>query len=717
MKIGPKLIGSFAIVALICGIVGGVGWYGIGQLDESMDEIGGVRLPSIQALMTMDAVLGDAATAQMELLNPSMDLEEVEGLYAEINEAFATVDAAGDDFRGYIADAEDERIFNEVIIALDGFKQTNDQLVAMSRQLDTFGSRNPLGMLFDITELEAFHRDWHFQLSEAVIDRAEFAGELSVAACPMGVWIDEFDLDNKKLKTALGPLSKAHQDIHAAATSIVDIFGKSTNDIAAAAAMTIFDEQATPALFGMVDQIDNVFNGEGERGADLFTQMTEHDHTVLEPAFELVMTGLDELNADVTSDAAASRQAGDEAASLANTLIITSITLGIIISLGFGVVISRGISRPIGKIAEISDQIAMGDIQHEIDIRSKDEIGILAGSFRKLITYMNELSGAAESIAKNDLTISVEPKSEKDVLGNSFKTMITNLTGMVRQLTSNAGELVSAATEISSASEQMSRGANDQSQQVEQVSSAIEEMTATIVESSNNAGEETDASKGASDTATSGGQIVSDTIQGMQKIADVVKESAESIAKLATSADQIGEIIGVIDDIADQTNLLALNAAIEAARAGEQGRGFAVVADEVRKLAERTGKATGEITEMIKGIQTETEEAVHSMETGIQEVDKGRTLADQAGNSLGEIVTMSGKVMDMIQQIATASEEQSSAAEQISKNVEQVASITKETATGAEQSATAAEELNRQAEGLKDMVGQFKVVHRENVTQ
>jgi methyl-accepting chemotaxis protein len=234
-------------------------------------------------------------------------------------------------------------------------------------------------------------------------------------------------------------------------------------------------------------------------------------------------------------------------------------------------------------------------------------------------------------------------------------------------------------------------------------------MSATILQSSRNAGEATDGAKGAADTAATGGQIVSDTIQGMQRISDVVRESAESISALAKSANQIGEITSVIDDIADQTNLLALNAAIEAARAGEQGRGFAVVADEVRKLAERTGKATGEITAMIKGIQVQTEEAVNSMETGIKEVDMGRELADKAGNSLNEIVTVSHQVMDMIQQIATAAEEQSSAAEQISKNVEDVATVAKESTNGAERSAAAAEQLNRQAEGLQSMVAQFQL--------
>ncbi len=372
--------------------------------------------------------------------------------------------------------------------------------------------------------------------------------------------------------------------------------------------------------------------------------------------------------------------------------------------------VSRLISRPVSQMANVAQQIALGDVDHDIEVRSKDEIGVLAQAFRGLIEYMKGLANAAQRIADNDLTVKVEPKSDADVLGKSFKSMTINLSDMIRQLTDGAGQLVSAANEVASSSEQMSRGAKDQTDQMGQVSTAVEEMTATIVESSKNAGDATTGAHKAAETATSGGQIVNGTIQGMQRIAAVVRESAESIAKLAKSADQIGEIIGVIDDIADQTNLLALNAAIEAARAGEQGRGFAVVADEVRKLAERTGKATGEITGMIKGIQQETEEAVKSMETGIQEVDKGRELADQAGNSLTSIVSMAQQVQDMIQQIATASEEQSSAAEQISKNVENVTAIARESATGAQQSAAAAEELNRQAEAMRQMVSKFKVL-------
>jgi len=423
-------------------------------------------------------------------------------------------------------------------------------------------------------------------------------------------------------------------------------------------------------------------------------------------AAEALLNKIVEINQKAADESMLSAESQN--ATLKMTSIVAMI-IGVLVAVALGVLISRSISRPVTQMANVAQQIALGDVDHDIEVKSRDEIGILAEAFRSLIDYMKELSAAAERIAANDLTVKVEPKSEADALGKSFKNMTINLSDIIRQMGDGSTQLVSAANEVASSSEQMSKGAKDQTDQMAQVSTAVEEMTATIMETSKNAGEATTGSRKAADTAGTGGQIVNETIQGMQKIAAVVRESAQSIGKLAKSADQIGEIIGVIDDIADQTNLLALNAAIEAARAGEQGRGFAVVADEVRKLAERTGKATGEITQMIKGIQNETADAVKSMEAGILEVDKGRELADKAGSSLNEIVTMAQQVSDMIVQIATASEEQSSAAEQISKNVENVSTIARESATGAQQSATAAEELNRQAEAMKQIVAKFKI--------
>ncbi len=388
------------------------------------------------------------------------------------------------------------------------------------------------------------------------------------------------------------------------------------------------------------------------------------------------------------------------------------IGIGLIIALTalvFGWWISNLISRPINRITQVANELSEGNVHHECVIEQRDEIGILADAFRRTIQYMNSLSAAAREIARNNLSVRVTPRSERDELGQSFKTMIEKLSQIVGQLSDNSAQVASASTEIASSTEEMSRGVSEQSGQTAQVSSAVEQMTATIVESSRNAAQASGVAKQAAEAATEGSEVVSQTIRGMQRIAAVVNDSANAIKKLAASSDQIGEIVGVIDDIADQTNLLALNAAIEAARAGEQGRGFAVVADEVRKLAERTTRATKEIADMIKGIQGETQSAVSAMNEGIHEVDRGRELAATAGSSLNAILEYSQRVQEMVAQIAAATNEQSLAAEQIAANVENIARVTRESNEGIAQSASAADQLSEQAENLRSIASSFKL--------
>jgi methyl-accepting chemotaxis protein len=328
-----------------------------------------------------------------------------------------------------------------------------------------------------------------------------------------------------------------------------------------------------------------------------------------------------------------------------------------------------------------------------------------------VIGVVREGTLVLERIGHGDLTARMvgEYKNNYADYQKQINFVGESLESIVKQVKDSVNATASASSQISSSSEEMAAGAQEQSAQAGEVASAVEQMTKTIYETSHNAEEATKAAQKAGEVAKEGGDVVHQTVDGMIRIAEVVKQSAATVEALGKSSDQIGEIVQVIDDIADQTNLLALNAAIEAARAGEQGRGFAVVADEVRKLAERTTKATKEIAMMIKQIQKDTTGAVESMQVGTAEVEKGKQLADKAGEALTEIISGAEEVVSIVSQVAVASHEQSGAASEISKNIEAISSVTHESASGVEQIARAAEDLNRLTNNLSNMISKFKV--------
>ena len=313
---------------------------------------------------------------------------------------------------------------------------------------------------------------------------------------------------------------------------------------------------------------------------------------------------------------------------------------------------------------------------------------------------------------EGDLTqqIIVQSNDEFGLLADEINFLVDKIRGIIVQISRTSEHVSASAVELQASAAQMASGAEEVASKVETVATAGEEMSATSNDIAQNCQMASQEAQLASASAVSGSHVVEETITVMNSIAERVSCSAKAVESLGNRSDQIGEIVSTIEDIADQTNLLALNAAIEAARAGEQGRGFAVVADEVRALAERTTRATREISEMIKAIQKETRGAVVVMEEGVVEVAKGSDKAADSGRALTQILQQIDNVNAQIHQVATAAEEQTATTSEISHNMQQITEVTVLTSRGARNSAAAADRLSTLADDLRRIVGQFKIV-------
>lgn len=310
-----------------------------------------------------------------------------------------------------------------------------------------------------------------------------------------------------------------------------------------------------------------------------------------------------------------------------------------------------------------------------------------------------------------DLTQRLDVGSEDEIGEASrwFNLFMDKLQVLISNLSSSTHQLANASEEISTTADQSARTAQVQADQTQQIAIAMQEMSAMVTQVSVNSQQAAKAAHDAAETAREGGKTVEQSLASMRNIGDSTRNLCVRVVELGKNSEQIGKIIAFIDDIADQTNLLALNAAIEAARAGEQGRGFAVVAEEVRKLAERTTRATKEITSMVESIQKEMRLAVQAMETNSREVDEGIERVIVRGKALREIIQMAEQVGVMVSQIASAAGRQSGAMTNVNGNVARISDLTQESSAAAQQTAKACSDLSRLACDLQQLVRQFKI--------
>ncbi|WYD99205.1 methyl-accepting chemotaxis protein [Pseudomonas idahonensis] len=328
-----------------------------------------------------------------------------------------------------------------------------------------------------------------------------------------------------------------------------------------------------------------------------------------------------------------------------------------------------------------------------------------------LVGRIRQAVDVAKAIAAGrlDSSISATGRDEVSNLLQAFAAMQERLRTMISQIKQGADQLVSASQSISSASLQLSASTQEQSHSASSMAATVEELTVSINHVADNAGDAHALSSESGRQSEEGGSVIQDTLGSMRLIAETVQASATQIGELGQHAEQISSIVSVIKGIAEQTNLLALNAAIEAARAGEQGRGFAVVADEVRLLAQRTANSTQEITEMVGKIQLGTREAVSSMDVGVNQVKNGVELAQQAGEAIVNIRTSSGNVVRVVDQISLALREQTAASQDVARNVERIAQMSQQNSQAVEETTETARSLQQLAQNLEQQVSVFRL--------
>ena len=330
---------------------------------------------------------------------------------------------------------------------------------------------------------------------------------------------------------------------------------------------------------------------------------------------------------------------------------------------------------------------------------------------RAMARRAEKIVGALNAMAKGDLSLSVKlaGKDEFAWMAWEYSCARKEFSAIVKELMAQSTNVAAAAEELAAITTQSREGMNRQHAETEQVATAMNEMSMSVHEVARNAGNAADAAQQADAAAKKGQQVVKCTVEDIHNLATEVESAAEVIGKLKEDSIGIGAVLDVIRAIADQTNLLALNAAIEAARAGEQGRGFAVVADEVRSLASRTQESTREIQGMIERLQNGAASAADAMDQGRRSADATVEKAGQAGESLDAITQVVDTIRDMNTQIAHAAEQQSTTAEEINRNVATINTISVETSHGAEQTAKATDELAQLALHLQEVVGKFKL--------
>lgn len=418
---------------------------------------------------------------------------------------------------------------------------------------------------------------------------------------------------------------------------------------------------------------------------------------------------IEEVEQRVASDLNSTSEQLKKGAQTGLVIFIIITILAVVASIVFGYYVSQNIIRPLGTALAVANQLAVGDTSMRIHSFSDDETGQLLKAMDNMVFSLNKMAEASSAIASGDLTVEVHPQSDKDVLGNALKNMAGNLRTQTQEIMEGVNVIASSALQILTTTTQLAAGASETATAVSQTTTTVEEVKQTVHVSNQKAKHVSEMAQMSSQISQAGKKSTEEVLEAMNHIMDQMETIAESVVKLSEQSQVIGEIIAAVDDLSEQSNLLAVNAAIEAAKAGEYGKGFAVVAQEIKSLAEQSRQATARVRTILNDTQKATNSAVMVTEQGSKAVEAGGKQSSIANEAIGKLAESINSSAQAAAQIAASSSQQLVGMDQVALAMENIKQAISQNASGAKQLETAAHNLKNLGQKLKQIIDRYKV--------
>ncbi|MFO7849475.1 MAG: methyl-accepting chemotaxis protein [Spirochaetia bacterium] len=674
VKLGGKFSVGFGVVIILLIVVGAWSVFGVRDIVDNASEV-----------IDGNELRGNITQREVDHLNWTIDLNKLLN-DSEIHELQVETDPTQCAFgQWYYSDKrrEAEQMIPELRPLLEDIEDPHTHLhesavdvgekyAEVDRELGNF-----------MREKKVDHLAWAHRVKDVFVDpdMNSFTDvELDHTQCSLGQYLysDEVEAmraEDPEFDEAIEPVYDPHRELHESAVVIAENLEEGRKD----AMRSYYMNNTKPLAYETLDGIDSLLSWHDGKleGLDEANRIYAVETSAALSDVQSLLQQIVHTTAENVMTDAAMLDAAQNTQTAVVIISIVSVILGIL----FAFIIALGIIKPIMNGVSFAREVAKGDLDASINIEQKDEIGQLANALNEMVDAMRQKADVAEKIADGDLTEDIRLASEKDGLGKSLDKMNRSLNELLSQVSEAVEQVTSGSDQVSQASQSLSQGATEQASSLEEISSSINQINSQSKQNAENAMEANGLSKTARENAEAGNSKMHELNTYMEDI--------------NASSDEINKVVKVIDDISFQINLLALNANVEAARAGKYGKGFAVVADEVRNLANRSGDSVTETTRMV--------------EESIESIKKGTSAAQETGEQLQQIVEGINKVSDFLEEISQANRDQSQAIDQISEGLDQIDQVTQANTASAEESASAAEELAGQAQQLKGMIARFRL--------